>query len=83
MFKDVSPERWSAKDIKRVANAGLIAGYPDGNSVEQGITREGSGYYLRLTFRMCLLDGIIQEYCPVLPFTDGITGRFHTPLTDT
>lgn len=66
MFKDVSPERWSAKDIKRVANAGLIAGYPDGTfRPEQGITREEVATIIsRLTFRMCLLDGIIQKVLP-------------------
>lgn len=66
MFKDVSPERWSAKDIKRVANAGLIAGYPDATfRPEQGITREEVAAIIsRLTFRMCLLDGIIQGVLP-------------------
>ena len=66
MFKDVSPERWSAKDIKRVASAGLIAGYPDGTfRPEQPITREEVATIIsRLTFRMCLLDGIIQKVLP-------------------
>ena len=66
MFKDVSPERWSAKDIERVANAGLIAGYPDATfRPEQPITREEVATIIsRLTFRMCLLDGIIQKVLP-------------------
>jgi len=66
MFKDVPPERWSAKDIKRVANAGLIAGYPDATfRPEQPITREEVATIIsRLTFRMCLLDGIIQKVLP-------------------
>lgn len=30
MYKDVSPNRWSAKAIETVTRAGLMTGYPDG-----------------------------------------------------
>ena len=86
MFKDVSPERWSAKDIERVVSSGLITGYPDGTfKPEQPVTREEVAAIIsRLTFRMCLLDGIIQKVLPCV-FTlyrgDGGygTGFYVTP----
>ena len=86
MFSDVAKNRWSANDIKRVANAGLFAGYPGGTfEPERGVTREElAAVVSRLTFRMCLLDGIIQDVLPCV-FTlyrgDGGygTGFYITP----
>ncbi len=68
MFKDVEPNRWSAKDIDRVTGAGLVTGYPDGTfRPEQPITREEvAAIVARLTFRMCLLDGVLQKVLPAV-----------------
>jgi len=68
-FTDVDPDRWSAKDITRLVDAGLMSGYPDGTfKPEQGITREeyASGIS-RLTFQMCLLyKGLIDKILPAV-----------------
>ena len=66
MFTDVSTDRWSYKDIERLVNAGLMSGYPDGTfKPEQGITREElASVVSRLTFKMCLLDGVLDNVLP-------------------
>lgn len=67
-FADVLPNRWSARDIERLVNAGIISGYPDSTfKPEQPVTREELAAVIsRLTFRMCLLDGIIQRVLPAV-----------------
>lgn len=67
-FSDVSTDRWSHNDIERLVKAGLMSGYPDGKfKPEQGITREElASVVARLTFRMCLLDGIIKDLLPAV-----------------
>lgn len=68
MFADVPKDRWSYNDIERLVGAGLMSGYPDGTfKPEQGITREElASVVSRLTFRMCLLDGIIKGLLPAV-----------------
>ena len=68
MFSDISKDRWSYKDIERLVSAGLMSGYPDGTfKPEQGITREElASVVSRLTFKMCLLDGILQPLLPAV-----------------
>ena len=68
MFTDVSTDRWSYKDIERLVNAGLMSGYPDGTfKPEQGITREElASVVSRLTFKMCLLDGVLDKVLPAV-----------------
>jgi len=67
-FADVSPDRWSAKDIDRLANAGIMSGYPDGTfAPERPVTREElAAVVSRLTFKMCLLDGVIEKVLPAV-----------------
>ena len=57
-FTDVDPDRWSAKDISRLVDVGLMSGYPDGTfQPAQGVTREElASVVSRLTFQMCLLS---------------------------
>lgn len=67
-FTDVLTERWSYRDIERLVNAGLMSGYPDGTfKPEQPVTREElASVVSRLTFRMCLLDGVIPAVLPAV-----------------
>lgn len=67
-FSDVLKDRWSYADIERLVNAGLMSGYPGGTfKPEQAVTREElASVVSRLTFRMCLLDGIIQGLLPAV-----------------
>lgn len=68
MFKDVEVTRWSAKDIERVAKAGLMTGDPDGKfRPADPITREEEASVLaRILFRFCLMDGIISGILPAV-----------------
>lgn len=63
-FNDVSPDRWSAKSIDRVANMGLMGGFPDGTfKPAEALTREQLASVLdRLTFR----DGIFTDVLPMV-----------------
>lgn len=66
MFKDVDKNRWSAKVIKKVADLGVITGYPDGTfQPGKPITREEvAAVVAKLLFR----DGIFSDILPqVIP----------------
>ena len=86
-FTDVSPDRWSAKDITRLVDAGLMSGYPDGIfAPAQGVTREElASVVARLTFKMCLMDGILNKILPavfMLYRNDGGLGTGFYVTTD-
>ena len=67
-FKDVSIYRWSYKDIQRMTESGLMFGYPDGTFNPEGlITREEvAAIGARLTFKLCLMDGILSRILPAV-----------------
>lgn len=67
-FKDVSANRWSYNDIKRMSMSGLMCGYQDGTFKPEGlITREEiAAVGARLTFKLCLMDGILQKILPAI-----------------
>lgn len=65
-FKDVRPERWSAKSIERVTALGLMGGYPDGSfKPEQPLSREQLASVMD---RYMFMDGIFIDILPwVMP----------------
>ncbi len=66
MFKDIKNDRWSAKVIKRAADAGIVAGYPDGTfRPEKSITREEMAAVIsKLLFRDGIFTDILPEVTP-------------------
>lgn len=66
MFKDVDKNRWSAKSIKKVAELGIVTGYPDGTfKPDRPITREEMAAVIA---KMVFRDGVFSDILPdVMP----------------
>lgn len=68
MFTDVSTDRWSYKDIERLAELRVMEGYPDGTfQPEKPVSREELAAVIsRVTYRICLIDFILPRILPAI-----------------
>jgi len=73
-FPDVSFDRWSCKNIKRLAELGISTGYGDGRfGPKDSVTREQMAVFLTRALDIVPADG----YCRVTnPFTDVVYDRW-------